>query len=590
MKAITTRKLSHKTMRHAVYGLSCLAAMALASGSILSAGEPQAANPALNPVRFKPAPKHEPLKLVENGKLNFAIAFDHRVENLQDRSLDKRRSIRQGVDALQEAFKKCVGQEPPVVDANSPDAAGKYPCLLLVGKSALTDKLGMDPLALPKEGFEVLTFPGGVAIAGYDGSLAPGGYSKLDWNRIRQNGTCHGAYDFIERFLGVRYYFPGPGVVWPKVEDLTVRPVHYLDQPVFNNRFTHVFGAKKEQNFGDTRKIGKQDEQWPSAWGDYPEDWIAFDGRWRIAMGSQFDLTHSPRPHQWLEAHPDKKEIMFYRDPSGAQYCDSRQHVGNYFDVSNLTLADLYVEDCKRYYETGDDKLFKGWHRPNSGSIPFGQCDTKILNMDTPTIRELGLIPESRKGDFTGELSDIYARFHIALAEKIKRELPGKRLACMAYSNYTLSPVKPENRKFPDNVDVCVCVWDFPSNVTNEDVVAYWQGQLKDWYEIQGGRPVAALWLYNTYTVPWGKAVIARHIGEVPKRMGAYLGREGLIFDIGGLEWHYYPAYYCGFRAMWNPDFDVQAALDEHWPLLYGKAAPYLKEFDGILVDRWVKV
>ncbi len=567
--------------------------VSLAVVSVSYGGEQYGYNPALNPVKFLESPKHEPLELVKDGKVNFALAFDQQVET--DKDLHPlRKSVRHGVEALQEAIKKCTGLDAPVIDANSAEDAGKYKYLILVGKSVLTDKLGLKPMELPAQGFEVVTFAGGVAIAGYDGSLRPEGYDKHDWIRIRQNGTANGVEDFIERFLGARFYFPGPGVVWPEVKELTIRPVHYSDTPVFKNHSSYVFASKGTHNYGDTRKINDKDEQWPAAWKDYPEDWREFEWRWRIARGSQFDVTHSPMPQRWLELHPDKKEMMFYRDPSGAQYYNPLQHIGNYFDVSNLELADLYVADCKKYYESGDDALFKNWHHPNSVYIPFGQCDTFVSNMDTPTIRELGLIPESRRGvvhdNRGGELSDVYSRFHIAMAEKIKKEMPGKRLAIIPYHNYALPPVNPKYRNFPDNIDLRVCIGDFPIYVTNPEKAEYWKNQLKDWYEVLGNRPVVSMWLYNTYTFPWGKAVVGRHVGEIPKKMGKYFGREGMYFDAGGLEWYYYPSFYCAYRAMWNPDFNVQAAMDESWPLLYGKAAPFLQEFDGILVDRWVKV
>jgi len=556
-----------------------------------SAEEPYGANRALNPVTFHNAPQHEPLKLIEKGKLNFAIAFDHSAET--DKKLHtRRRSVRNAAKALQEAIKKCTDLDAPVIDANAEEQAKAYRYLILVGKSPLTDKLGMKPLALPPDGFEVRTFPGGVAIAGHDGSLRPEGYHKLDSSLLQHNGTCHGVHDFIERFLGVRFYFPGPGVVWPKVTDLTLRPVRYTDAPVFHNRMYYTFNTKRKMDFGDTRKVGdaKKDEQWPAAWADYPEDWREFRPRWRLGYGSPFSVSHCPPPEKWLAAHPDKKEMMFYRDPSGAQYYEEREHLGNYYDVSNLALADLYVADCKRFYETGWDDPWQGWRPPNSKYIFFGQCDTFVSNMSTPTIRKLGLIPESRRGSRDGELSDVYARFHIALGEKIKQELPGKRLGIMPYQNYALPPVNPKYRTFPDNVDLQVCIGDFCKYIKNPEKIAFWRDRLTDWYEVLGQRPVGALWLYNTYRFPWGKAVISRHIGDIPRMMGKYLGRGCLFFDGGMLEWYHYPAWYCAYRAMWNPDFDVEAALHEHWPLLYGKAAPYLEEFDKILVDRWIKV
>jgi hypothetical protein len=555
-----------------------------------SAAEPYGHNPALNPVKLKDAPKHEPFALIENGKLNFALAFDYAAES--DKDLAKQRhSIRQAVQVLQEAIKKCANLDAPVIDANDEAACAKYKYLVLVGKSVLTDKLGINPLELPSQGFEVRTFPGGVAIVGNDGSIRPDGYDKLD-RLVVQNGTCNGMHDFVERFFGARFYFPGPGVIWPKTETLTMQPVNYTDAPVFANRNYHTFRVKKSMDFGGTRKFdGDQEEQWPSSWSDYEEDWQKFAARWRLAYGSPFVVNHAPQPHSWLAAHPDKKDTIFYRDPSGALYYEPREHVGNYYDVSNLELADIYVGDCKRFYDTG-------WNEPwsNSGQVPnskyvfFGQCDSFINNMSTPTIRELGLIPESRRGMRNGELSDVHSRFFIALAERIQKELPGKRLAILAYQNYNMPPVNPKYRKFPDIIDVHICPNDLPRNILNPERAAFWKEQLDDWREVLGGRPVSALWLYQPYTFPWGKAMVARHIGDIPKKFGESLGREALFFDLGELEWCYYPAYYACYRSMWNPDFNVQAAMEESWPLLYGKAAPFLKEFDDLLVDRWLKV
>jgi len=201
------------------------------------------------------------------------------------------------------------------------------------------------------------------------------------------------------------------------------------------------------------------------------------------------------------------------------------------------------------------------------------------------------LIPPSRKNSRKGALSDVYARFSIALANRIQKQFPGKRLALMPYHNYAMTPVKPEYRKFPGNIDIRLCVGAFPRSIKDKKIAANWKKTFADWYEVLGNRPVAGLWLYNVPKDPFGRAVIPRYVGEIPKAMGKYLGREGMYFDLyGPFDWEHYYAYYVMYKAMWNPEFNVKAALDEHWELLYGNAAAYLKEFDSILVDRWEKV
>ena len=47
---------------------------------------------------------------------------------------------------------------------------------------------------------------------------------------------------------------------------------------------------------------------------------------------------------------------------------------------------------------------------------------------------------------------------------------------------------------------------------------------------------------------------------------------------------------YCWFRLMWNPDFNVDAALAEYVDLMYGPARKPMQEILTILTDRWEKV
>lgn len=44
---------------------------------------------------------------------------------------------------------------------------------------------------------------------------------------------------------------------------------------------------------------------------------------------------------------------------------------------------------------------------------------------------------------------------------------------------------------------------------------------------------------------------------------------------------------YCHFRLMWNPDFDVDAAISEQTRLLYGPAAPYMQKILDEITAVW---
>ena len=50
-------------------------------------------------------------------------------------------------------------------------------------------------------------------------------------------GTCYAVYDFIERFLGVRFYGPSPkNIVVPSIQRLRIDNVHIQRAPAIKYR------------------------------------------------------------------------------------------------------------------------------------------------------------------------------------------------------------------------------------------------------------------------------------------------------------------------------------------------------------------
>ncbi len=536
-------------------------------------------NPALVPVRFKEAPRHEALGLVEKGELRFAIITDKNAE--KQRRWREEKSIAPAVELLQEAFEKCTGKKPEVFDVAELEKAKSYPLRIWVGENALTKKLGLDALSMPNQGYEVKTFPNGLAIVGNDSSLIEN-YPK-DSGALR--GTLWGAYDFAERFLGCRFFYPGElGSLWPKTDSLSILPVNYTDSPRFLTRDPCWI----TWSMGDLRKT------WEPILGPYRKgtfypDSVPFFERWRMAKATPFWAGHNPRPERFLKSYPDKKELIFYKAPNGNLYYNSQQHIGNYYDVTNLRFADLLVESLKKYYASGGREN-DGWEQLNRFYIPFGQCDSDVPLPDminNPTVVREKLITEEniKRGDV---YSDIYGRFYQYLGERMKKEFPDKKLILLPYSNYTQAPLNPK-WKLPDNIELRVCFYGM-DKIRNPEVAAKWLKLVKEWSEAQQGRPVASLWLYNVPRFQFARAIAPSMAGDVAKLLGKYLGDNDLFLDqYGTLEWWYYYSNYAAVRSMWNPAFNVQAAMDEHWTPFYGKAGPYLKEFYDLLLESYLK-
>ncbi len=529
-------------------------------------------NPALNPVKFAEAPAGGEIPLVKNGELNYIIVRP--MGDGEEKAIADRRSVTIAAEALKDAFERITGKVPKVVDAASPEAA-EAAVVISLGKNAVSEKLGIDFGGFPREGFIVRTFERGVVIAGDDGYLDPNRHNKFDWYRHRFNGTANGAYDFIERVLGVRYYYPGIGIYAPDVKNISVKPVSYSDAPVYHNRFHYAYNHFVQK--GVPWKGVKADK--------------FFDKAWRFAIATRFpDPIHTPVPHVMAAAHPGKEDVIFYKDRYGVVHNSQK---GAILDITNLELAHLIVEDFKNYYES-DGKINAHWRnrpdsrylsgrQPNSEYACFGQADHYVSDVPDEFSK---YIPEARRNNKSGALTDLYMRFYIAMAKEMKKVLPDKKLAVCSYHNYRLPPVLTKKEDIPDNMDMLVC--------TGTIVLSKSPDMQKSWKEVYGGwadilgRPVHA-YTYGT-SVPFTKAIEGDYMKDFIKTLKPWLATDGGVFFDAGFNYHFYYTYYLVYRNYWNPDFDNKAAMDEHWKLLYGpEAGKALQSFYALLKERWEK-
>ena len=534
-------------------------------------------NPALFPVKFKKAPVHPPLELVKNGKAQFAIIYNY---NLSEKDNVKRgyeeASIQDAVKILKEGFRRCFGIEVPVLSPLNTKEIKKYRYRFLLGDSLEARKLGVDVRKLPKAGFEIKTFKDGIIIAGYDGSTIKGCYDNMTTScGLTYCGTRHGVVDFLERFLGCRFYYPGElGEIFPKQKKLTIKPVNYYDFP---RTYTRGLG----RFCPDIRNTKK----WEPLLGKYKvrEDQLyrRFEKLWRIENNTEYLANHSPEAKRLLKAHPDKEDIIVFHSNDGTAY-------PKYFDITNLKLADLLVSDFKRFYETnGKYRAPWTWDAPTHECVAFGINDIDVpasTMLNKPAVKKLGLMTADYLTRKNGELSDVYARFCKYLSERVAKELPGKKLGLMAYASYTRPPLKAENMPFADNVEMRICLMQLPGRVRNPKVVKQIKGILGGWMKVLNGRKIHSLWMYNSPSNPFARAMNLRYLNEVPETFKDYISGEDFVYNFWfEVEWYYYCSIYPGWRSLWNPNINVKAILDEHWELMYGKAAPFIKACDTLL-------
>ncbi len=544
---------------------------------------------ALTPVSFEESPVHAPLTLVENGNLHFSIVTDLKIESRQKNNTEK--SIAPAVSVLSEAFEKCTGKKPEIFDITELEKARrKYPYLIVVGDNELVRKNGIDVMKLPEQGFAIKTFEHGIIIAGYDSSLIEGyNLDPLDY-RGAATGTKYGAYDFAERFMGIRYFFPGDyGTCWPKADTLTITPVYYTDYPRFNTRGSRY-------SLWCTVNSEAMLKMWEPYMGRLKQYDTSFGDRWRFGGTMPPGGAHCPTPQALANAYPDKLNTIFYTSPSGKFYYEPKEHTGNYYNVMDLKFADLLIGAIREYYQSGG-KTDKGRfaHQVNNTYISFGLCDTYLPESEIighPAIHELGLVSNGDRA--RGEdafMANVYARFYQYFANRIKEEFPGKKLYILAYYNSRNASLDPR-WKLPENVEVNLCDFRLPLKTRNPKAMDDVRQCFREWYQALGARPVQKVWLYSSRVDPFAQALAGEFVGDVPKIMGKYLGRDGSMFldCLGSDLWYYYYSAYAAHRSQWNPDWDVDAGIDEHWSLFYGpQCGPILQEFHKTLKDMFIR-
>ena len=542
-----------------------------ATGAAACAGDPLA-HPALNPVTALPAPAHPPVTLVSGGVPQFTLVWDSAAARARDASGQEYRSVRESVRTLRREIWFCTGKEVPVVDAGrTPATPGT---IVFVGPGRRDVSIsggGRGATALPPEGFVVTTFSNGVAIAG---------------------ATLWGAYDFLERFFGCRYYYPGPdGSVRPACTNLVLAPCAYMDAPRFRNRcggFSPDL-ATASQTLG-TPLVRTHLSEWRAAA--------------RLADTVPFRAIHSPEPCAWARAHPEWMELSFLRRPDGEFYYCPTNHMKNYFDVTNLEFADALVEGLARD-DTPEGHRRQGFAFSDADSVVFGQCDSfRTLEemRANPVVEREGLITDANValGPY-GYFSDIYGRFYQHLAARLNARLPGRRLILMPYAGCTYAPTQERFRHLPDNVELCVCLPKVPRFIRNPQVRDLMVRELHRWTEVIGGRPVQQVWTYNAFNSAFEQAVANEFLPETIAAFGKDLGDTGLVVELGFypmelsgqcIPFHFYYETYCAFRALWGgARFNPDAALDEHWALFYGaEAGAHLRELHRILKEAFLAV
>jgi hypothetical protein len=485
---------------------------------------------------------------------------------------------------LQAYVEKMTGARLPILTAPS----NGIPVTLYVGRSAYTDELKVSDEGLKYGAFRMVSGKNQLVLLGRDRDFAPkepylrnpGDMPRLmaDWDKVTgekwgyplanlfkqyngalkiweqdERGSLNAVYEFL-RMQGVRWYLPDPlGEIVPKMADLalpsldkTVRPDFAMRSPA---QYFHLFA----------HEAATRDEVlWQLRLGlNHATDLM---GDHEMSLGHGITPVHDRE--EVKKAHPD-----YYGVFGGKR--DTEQFGGGRPCLSSEGLFQANVKYIRAMFDLYDAPVVSVM--PQDGYATLCEC---------PLCEGKGT-PER---GWEGQISDYVWGYVDRVAREVYKTHPNKKVSCLAYGGYMLTPTKIAT--LSPNLVVGIA----QGRVNYPEPDTFYAGIRKAWLDkMPEGSKHLWIWeyyLYGTPRSPWiympvfFPHAIARDLGALK---GISLGEFIEVYrqwdpGIGDLAVTHLNLYVTA-RLWWDAGQDVDALLDEYYTLYYGPARNEMKAF-----------
>lgn len=484
-----------------------------------------------------------PLELVKGGKALFAVVIPDKKSVLYEYTAEE----------LQSHFKLVTGATVPVV-RESGFKGGKA---IYVGETKLARKYGVAPSMLPPEHFSILRSGERIFLTGGDAERV---YRKTLLSRGSiPVGTLYAAYEFIERVLGVRWFWPGKlGTYAPFKKEISVNRLHVSSRPADNTR-TLFYEVPNDPDLA-------------------PGDIGIWHRRCRFggSVGSPI-ANHSFR--DWHKKFSHKPEF-FALQPNGERKVNAEQGVHLCFRNPEV-LKEAVKEKISELKQNYDRSIFAAVMTGDSNLLFHCRCKL-CINDSKPERGPNGIHSDAMWG-FVNEV-----------AREVGKVTPGF-IKCCAYGEYREPPSFP----LEPNVAVTLCLGGAPhgSKLYREQVTEV----LNKWKKSGAALYRWEYWNASRFTlgVYGAPAVYPRQLKElfnldrgiVKGRVIELCNKDSYGVDTRNwTDWIYdVQNLYIGAKLMWDPDTDVEQLLDQYYDGFFGPAGKLVRQFHDEMELAYLK-
>ncbi|NOY80116.1 MAG: DUF4838 domain-containing protein [Kiritimatiellaeota bacterium] len=428
--------------------------------------------------------------------------------------------VRNAAELLRDCVQQASGARLELVDR--PPAAG---AAIYIGAMPAVERFGLRQNDLDDDGFEIL-FPTPESLV----ILGP-----TDW------GTEFGVYEFLERYVGVRWLLPGPdGTDVPARKTLAIEPKPVREQPAFISRL-----------FSGLR--GKAQADW------------ARRNRMHGRISFHHNLLHLLPPETYTKTHP---EFFPFRKQDGKRYLPPTNSSHGWQPCFTAPgIVEAVAANIGRYFADHPDAVSCSLGVNDSSG--YCQCDTCLARL-------------SGGKNFLGRIdySDLYYDWCNRVIREVAKKNPDKLFGCLAYSEVAAPPAHVAvSRRLVPYMTYDRMKWVDPElRRTGEELTRAWhkKSPMLGWYDYIYGTP---------YVLP---RVWFHHMADY-YRFGYANGVRALYAEAYP-NWGEGPKLYVSLKLQWAPERDVDALLDEWYRRCVGEeAAPYLARYYAHWEDFWTR-
>lgn len=468
-------------------------------------------------------------------------------------------AVDQAATELAYHLKKVCGTDIPVVKENSTRHDGKY---IYLGDCLKTRAEGIDSAKYSKNSGTIFIGKDNIFITGNDGK------GKLWRNGVNSLGTLFATYAFLEKYLGVRWLWPGTsGEVIPVQQNIALKESSEDVLPrLQSSRWRinrHKAGWASEKNsdkffwdqitwltrhrfsFDPKLNLGHAFTQYFQRFGKtHPEFFSLLP-----------DGTRRSNPYDWSGGNPKYVSMCVTCPGLAKQIVDEWKEKSPRPEIINLnendTSGDCVCENCLKADNSKiDDK------------VRLRKAAEKFAAKDKNWEKELGSV------------SDRYCKFYLAVQKEAEKTSPGQSVMGLIYANYSEPP--SDKIQLNEKITLRFCPpYAFPW--TGNKVASYkkvWGG----W-----GKTGAKLMFRPNFTIVQCFPIMYQNVFY---DLFTFSCRNGMIIsDMDNLTGHYGvqgPVNYV--IASLNHDGESSLeTLENDYFSAFGKAAPLVKQYFDLM-------